>query len=146
MTIKNIDYGALTTLYYRYISNNPISPLAPRRNGLCFVPIFYCIKNQSHAPSFLLFRKRSRQVAWLVCKRTRCRFVAYQPFSGAPKLFGFFMFKWLKTAVLSHFKTSFLFPFFNGQVFHIFNFYFFNLILFNPIKKRFSFIKHLKQI
>ena len=30
---------------------------------------------------FLLFRKRSRQVARLVCKRTRCRFVAYHPFT-----------------------------------------------------------------
>ena len=36
-----------------------------------------------HPPAalLLLFRKRSRQVARLTCKRIRCHFVAYQPFS-----------------------------------------------------------------
>ena len=48
-------------------------------------PIFYaCIKNQSPAPLRLLFRKKARQVAWLVCKRTHSRFVAYRLFASAP--------------------------------------------------------------
>ncbi len=34
----------------------------------------FCLyKNQSHAPSFLLFRKKSRSVFLLACKRTRLR-------------------------------------------------------------------------
>ena len=34
----------------------------------------FCLhKNQSHAPSFLLFRKRSRSVFLFVCKRTHLR-------------------------------------------------------------------------
>lgn len=33
-------------------------------------------------PLLLLFRKRSRQFARLTCKRVRCRFGAYQPFSA----------------------------------------------------------------
>ena len=57
-------------------------------------PFFFAEK---HPPAalLLLFRKRSRQVAWLTCKRVRSRFVAYQPFSGcacgagASKPFGF---------------------------------------------------------
>ena len=32
-----------------------LRPAAPCRNGLRSIPIFYCIKNQSYAPSFLLF-------------------------------------------------------------------------------------------
>ena len=33
------------------------------------VPIFYCIKNQSPAPLFLLFRKKSRSAHLFACKR-----------------------------------------------------------------------------
>ena len=52
-----------------------------RRSKVRFAPFFL---KEKHTPAslLLLFRKRSRQVAWLVCKRTRCRLVAYQPFSG----------------------------------------------------------------
>ena len=40
--------------------------------GTDFAPFrFFYTKNQSHAPSFLLFREKSRSVRLLVCKRTR---------------------------------------------------------------------------
>ena len=77
----------------------PLSPVQvwvapPRRSKVRFAPFFFAEK---HPPAalLLLFRKRSRQVAWLTCKRVCSRFVAYQPFSGcafgasAPKPFGF---------------------------------------------------------
>ena len=37
-----------------------LRPAAPRRNGLRSIPIFYCIKNQSYAPSFLLRPTKQR--------------------------------------------------------------------------------------
>ena len=59
------------------------SPTVSTTSGQALlVPIFCCTKNQSPAPLSLLFRKRSRQTARLACKRTCCRFIAYQPFSG----------------------------------------------------------------
>ena len=53
----------------------------PRRSKVRFAPFFFAEK---HPPAslLLLFRKRSRQAARLVCKHTRCRFVAYQPFAS----------------------------------------------------------------
>ena len=40
--------------------------------GTDFAPFrFFLVENQSHAPSFLLFREKSRSVRLLVCKRTR---------------------------------------------------------------------------
>ena len=53
---------------------------APRRSKVRFAPFFFAEK---HPPAalLLLFRKRSRQVARLTCKRVRCRLVTYQPFS-----------------------------------------------------------------
>ena len=40
--------------------------------GTYFAPFrFFYTKNQSHAPSFLLFREKSRSARLLVCKRTR---------------------------------------------------------------------------
>ena len=58
--------------------------LNPDHVGTDFAPFrfFFSKKNQSHAPSFLLFRKKARQVARLVCKRTRSRFVAYHLFAS----------------------------------------------------------------
>ena len=59
---------------YRKNLTRPISLYGsafPRRNGLCFVPIFLMPKNQSHAPSFLLFRKKARSAQLLTCKRVR---------------------------------------------------------------------------
>ena len=44
------------------------------------VPIFYCIKNQSPASQFLLFRKKARSRRLFACKRAYYAFGSLPPF------------------------------------------------------------------
>ena len=60
-------------------SNPPLSATSER---VTLVPIFYFIKNQSPAPLFLLFRKRSRSARLLGCKRSRDGSLSLPPFCG----------------------------------------------------------------
>ncbi len=46
------------------------------------VPIFYSIKNQSPAPLFLLFRKKSRLLRLFACKRAHNASAALPTFCG----------------------------------------------------------------
>ena len=55
--------------------------------GTDFAPFrfFISIKNQSHAPSFLLFREKSRSVRLFVCKRTCDGSLSLSTFHRCPK-------------------------------------------------------------
>ena len=59
----------------------------PRRIKVRFIPFrfFISIKNQSHAPSFLLFREKSRSVRLFVCKRTCDGSLSLSTFHRCPK-------------------------------------------------------------
>ena len=57
----------------------------PRRNGLCSVPIFlFTKKNQSPAPSLLLFREKCRLLWLCLCKRGHNASAALPIFTSAP--------------------------------------------------------------
>ena len=55
-----------------------------RSERVALVPIFYFIKNQSPAPLFLLFRKRSRSHRLTACKRA-----VFTPICSLPTFCGF---------------------------------------------------------
>ena len=57
----------------------------PRRNELRLFR-FLCYKNQSPAPLFLLFAKKSRSVRLLVCKRSRFASLSLPTFLRSPAL------------------------------------------------------------
>ena len=68
-------YGFWLIAFWRLVTggqgaagSSPVTPTTSERTLLR--SDFSLQKNQSHAPSFLLFREKSRSVRLLVCKRT----------------------------------------------------------------------------